>query len=60
MKQKRYYTAAEVSDILGVTKNTLFNWEKAGKIPKPKRDPMNNYRVFTEEDIKKLRSITAR
>lgn len=60
MKLKLFYSAAEVSDILGITKNTLFNWEKAGKIPRPRRDPMNNYRIFSEKDLKKLRSITAR
>lgn len=60
MKTKKFYTTAELSNILGVTKNTLFNWERAGKIPKARRDPMNNYRVYTEKDVKKLKKITGR
>ncbi|PIV52734.1 MAG: hypothetical protein COY53_02015 [Elusimicrobia bacterium CG_4_10_14_0_8_um_filter_37_32] len=59
-KNRRFYTTAEISKMLGITKNTLFNWEQADKIPKARRDPMNNYRVYTEKDIKKLKSITKR
>jgi DNA-binding transcriptional MerR regulator len=58
-KSKRYL-ANEVAKILGVSKKTLFNWEKAGKIPKAKRDPMNNYRYYTQEDLIRLKKITGR
>lgn len=49
-----------VAELLGVNKRTLFNWEATGKIPKARRDPMNNYRYYTDFDIKKLRRITDR
>lgn len=54
------FTAKAVAEILGVYKRTLFNWEAAGKIPKAKRDPMNNYRYYLDEDIEKLKKITKR
>jgi len=54
------YTSQQVSEILGIYKRTLFNWEATGKIPKAKRDPMNNYRYYTKEDISLLRKITKR
>ncbi len=57
---EKRYKANEVAKIIGVDKQTLFNWEVAGKIPKAKRDPMNNYRYYTDEDIKKLKRITGR
>ena len=57
---KKRYRANEVAKILGINKHTLFNWETSGKIPKAKRDPMNNYRYYTDEDIKKLKKITGR
>lgn len=60
MKRKKFYTTAEICNILGIVKNTLFNWEQAGKIPKSRRDPMNNYRVYTKKDINKLRKATGR
>lgn len=54
------YTSAKIQKILKVSKNTLIRWEEAGKIPKPKRDPMSGYRYWTEADLKKLRKITGR
>lgn len=59
-KNNNRYTAQEVADVLGIDKRTLFNWESAGKIPKAKRDPMNNYRYYTDNDINRLRGITNR
>jgi len=56
---KRYHTA-KVVKILGIYKKTLYNWEKAGKIPKAKRDPMSGYRYWTEQDVKRLKKITGR
>lgn len=54
------YTAQRVAEALGIFKRTLFNWEAAGKIPKAKRDPMNNYRYYTQEDVDLLKRITKR
>lgn len=57
---KKKYLIGEVAEILGVTKRSIYNWEKAGKIPKVKRDLMSNYRIYAEEDLKKLKKITGR
>ena len=54
------FTAQQVADILDIYKRTLFNWEESGKIPKAKRDPMNNYRYYTKEDIDLLKKLTKR
>lgn len=59
-KKRNRYKAKEVAEMLGIYKRTLFNWEEAGKIPKAKRDPMNNYRYYIESDIKKLKEIAER
>jgi len=59
-KNNSRYTAQRVADILSIDKRTLFNWEAAGKIPKAKRDPMNNYRYYTIGDLEKLKNITDR
>lgn len=60
MKKKLFYNTQEVADLLGVVKNTLYNWENAGKIPKAKRDPMNNYRIYDRRTLKRLKKITGR
>lgn len=59
-KNNNRYSAQIAANMLGVYKRTLFNWEAAGKIPKAKRDPMNNYRYYTKEDIALLKKITKR
>lgn len=60
IKNNNRYTSQQVASILGIYKRTLFNWEAAKKIPKAKRDPMNNYRYYTKGDISLLKKITKR
>ena len=55
-ERPQYLTSTEVADLLGVTKRTLFNWLKAGKIPQPQRRP-NGYFRWTLEDVQLLRSL---
>lgn len=50
---RNYITIKQASKLLGVTEQTLRNWDKSGKV-KTKRHPVNNYRVYTKEDIMKL------
>ena len=59
-KNNSRYSAKEAANVLGIYKRTLFNWEDAGKIPRAKRDPMNNYRYYTKEDIAALKRMTKR
>lgn len=51
------FSRIEVSYILNVSTLTISNREKRGKYPKPKRD-LNNYRVYTLNDIFNLQLIT--
>ena len=48
-----YFSMKEAAKRVGVTKNTLFRWEKQNKIPPPKRD-RNGWRVYAAEDIPKI------
>jgi DNA-binding transcriptional MerR regulator len=47
----------DVAGILGVTKRTLKNWLRAGRISEPQRDPNNNYRVWTLQDVESIRRM---
>lgn len=51
------FTRSEVAEILNVSTLTIANREKNKKYPEPKRD-MNNYRVYTLNDIFNLQLIT--
>ncbi|MFA6383954.1 MAG: MerR family transcriptional regulator [Candidatus Omnitrophota bacterium] len=60
MKMKRFYVAQEVADILGISKQTLFRYEKKNIFPQPGRHPINHWRQYTEEEIVKLKNIIGR
>lgn len=49
--EDNFLTVGEVAELLGVTKTTLRNWDKIGKL-KPKRHPDNDYRQYSIEDVK--------
>lgn len=51
------YTVQGVANILGVYKGTVINYEKRGIFPEPRRNPINGYREYTEEDIEHLKTI---
>ena len=46
----KYYSAKEVTKILGVTAQTLRNWDKKNKL-KPSYTKSNGYRYYSEESI---------
>ncbi|MBI4971757.1 MAG: helix-turn-helix domain-containing protein [Candidatus Omnitrophica bacterium] len=60
MYMKKYFLLEEVIKMLGVSRNTYYNWERSNKIPTAKRDPMSGYRIFTESDVNHLKKITGR
>jgi len=43
----------EASELLGVSKLTLRNWDNSGKLVSY-RHPINNYRIYKKSDILKL------
>lgn len=50
---KKFLLIREAADWLGVSKLTLRNWDKAGKLP-AYRHPISNYRVYRLEDLEKI------
>ncbi|MEI6335126.1 MAG: helix-turn-helix domain-containing protein [Methylococcaceae bacterium] len=48
-----YLTVGEAADTLGVSKATLRNWDKAGKL-KPHRHPLNGYRLYCRKELDRL------
>jgi len=55
--QEPIFTRSEVAQILNVTTLTVSNREKNKKYPSPRRD-MNNYRIYTLNDVFNLQLIT--
>ena len=53
IKLSDYLRISEAAEYLGVSPNTLRNWERAGKIV-AHRHPMNDYRLFKREELDAL------
>jgi len=53
MKIADYLKITEAAKFLGVTANTLRNWEKEKKIM-VYRNPQNLYRLYKKEDLEEL------
>jgi DNA-binding transcriptional MerR regulator len=53
--QRQYLKTRQVAQILGVSLNTVYRWLKTEKISEPLRDMDNNYRLWTAEDIERIR-----
>ena len=53
VKLKDFLRISDAAEYLGVSPNTLRNWESAGKIT-AHRHPMNDYRLFRLEDLDAL------
>jgi DNA (cytosine-5)-methyltransferase 1 len=50
---KLYMNIKEAAEMLGVSKLTLRNWDRDGKLH-ALRHPISNYRVYKTEDLKKI------
>ena len=60
IKPNNYYSVQEAADLIGISKETLLKYEKEGKIPPAKRNPINKWRQYTDGDIEQIRRITGR
>lgn len=48
-----YMMIKEAAAFLGVSAETLRNWDRAGKLP-AYRNPFNGYRLYKLDDLKRL------
>lgn len=53
--ERQYLKTRQVAQILGVSLNTVYRWLKKEKISEPLRGVENNYRLWTAEDIERIR-----
>jgi excisionase family DNA binding protein len=58
VKLRDYLRISEAADYLGVSPNTLRNWQNAGKVVAV-RHPVNGYRLFKREDLDALLKLVA-
>ena len=59
-RKERMLRSGEVAEILGISKQTLIKYEKLGIFPKSRRNNLNGWREYTDEDVVKLKKIIGR
>lgn len=57
MAHNTFFTAEEAAKQLGLSKQTLFRYEKREIFPHPRRNLINRWRQYSYEDINKLKEI---
>lgn len=50
---KETYSTQQAAEMVGVHKNTIFNWIRTGKVLEVKKD-WKGYRIWTRMDIENL------
>jgi len=58
--KERYYSVIQTAQFLVISKQTLIRYENKKLFPAARRNALNGWREYTEEDVKKLRSIMGR
>lgn len=59
MGRERTYSTAEAAKRVGISKPTLLRWIRDKKIADVRRD-RNEWRVFTEADVQRIRKVAVR
>lgn len=56
INHETYYMIAEACEIAGTNRNTLLRWIREGRFVDVKRRDRNGWRLFTADDIERLRT----
>jgi len=57
IKNKTYYLTGETCEMTGISRGTLFRWIREGIIPEASVKDRNGWRLFSDAEIKKIKSI---
>jgi predicted site-specific integrase-resolvase len=57
MARDDYLSTSEVAKLLGVSRQTLYNWLQAGRIPEPPRHAMTNHMRWQPVDVQRIQRI---
>jgi len=56
-RHRVFLNTAEVASLIGISKQTILNWMNRGIIIEPQRNPVNNYRQWSEADVLRIRDM---
>lgn len=56
MQERRRYTTHEAAHAAGISKSTLLRWIREQRLKDVRRD-RNNWRVFSDSDVRRIRDL---
>ena len=57
---ENYYRTAEVCRIVGISRNTLFRWQKVGVISEPTDRDWRGWRLYSQEQVDYAKARTGK
>jgi DNA-binding transcriptional MerR regulator len=57
---RKYYRTCEVYRMVGISRNTLFNWLQRGILGEKELRDRRGWRLFTESDVETLKNEASR
>ena len=57
LDKRTYYRTSEVYRLVGISRSTLFRWFKEGIASEPKYRDRRGWRLFTQEEVEKLKAL---
>jgi predicted site-specific integrase-resolvase len=55
---QKYYRTAEVCQIVGISRNTLFRWLKEGDVTEVEHRDYRGWRLFTQAQVDAMKTKT--
>ena len=55
--RSNWLKTSEVAEAVGISTRTLLRKLEAGLLPEPQRDPKNNYRLWSAQDVAVITQI---
>jgi excisionase family DNA binding protein len=55
--REQFLRTSKVAEILGVSQQTIYNWLKAEKIPEPQRNELTGWRLWSPENVERIREL---
>jgi predicted site-specific integrase-resolvase len=57
MRQQAFLSTRDVAKILGVSRQTLYNWLAEGKIAEPARHLCTNHMQWQPQDVQRIQQV---
>jgi DNA-binding transcriptional MerR regulator len=57
LPEERLFSTTEVATFLGVHPDSLRRAERAGRIPRARREPVSRHRVYSRADVELLSAL---